>query len=235
MTPEIRKLLAATWPPAKTWDRGGWTLRDGAGGGSRVSAATWSGSGAPDIAKLSAEMDVPLVMVRAGEEELDEALDQAGFSVMDPTIAMAVEPGALAAMPPSVTSFDIWPPLAIQTELWADAGIGSERLAIMERAQGHKTTLFGRIADRPAGVAYLACHDGGAMLHALEVAPEFRRRGLARIMMQHAAHWALEAGANPLTLLVTRANTAAIALYTSLGFQVVGHYHYRIKPTKAVS
>ena len=36
-------VLAATWPPAEAMRLGPWTLRRGAGGGSRVSAATLEG------------------------------------------------------------------------------------------------------------------------------------------------------------------------------------------------
>ena len=83
------------------------------------------------------------------------------------------------------------------------------------------------------GSAFIACHENAAMLHALEIASAFRRQGLARIMMRHAAKWAQDAGAEQLFLLVTRANVAANYLYTSLSFQPVGHYHYRIKSSEA--
>ncbi|MEL6679458.1 MAG: GNAT family N-acetyltransferase, partial [Pseudomonadota bacterium] len=32
--------VEATWPAAHMWQQDGWTMRDGAGGGKRVSAAT---------------------------------------------------------------------------------------------------------------------------------------------------------------------------------------------------
>ena len=44
-----------------------------------------------------------------------------------------------------------------------------------------------------------------------------------------AQQWAAEQGADRLALAVTQANSGAIALYTSLGMQPVGEYHYRIK------
>jgi len=38
--PACMAALAATWPAARVWQQDGWTLRDGAGGGKRVSAAS---------------------------------------------------------------------------------------------------------------------------------------------------------------------------------------------------
>jgi hypothetical protein len=47
-------------------------------------------------------------------------------------------------------------------------------------------------------------------------------------MMQHAAVWAGRQGATHLALAVTRANGGANALYSSLGMEVAGRYHYRM-------
>lgn len=247
MTARLFDLMRATWPAASTKEVEGWTIRDGQGGGSRVSAATWDGTGdgagdgtgAPNIAVAEAAMErrgqVPLFMIRPQDDDLDAALSKRGYVLRDATLGYHVRTEALAAPPPSVTSFAIWPPLAIQTELWQAGGIGPERLAVMDRVQGPKTAIFGRINDKPAGVAFIACDGNAAMLHALEVAPAYRRRGLARIMMRHAALWAQDAGAEHLYLLVTRQNTGAGQLYTSLNFQPVGHYHYRIRALEAES
>ena len=65
------------------------------------------------------------------------------------------------------------------------------------------------------------------MLHVLEILPSARRNGLAAIMMRAAADWAQRQGATGFSVLVTRENTPARALYASLGFEPVGHYHYR--------
>jgi len=70
---------------------------------------------------------------------------------------------------------------------------------------------------------------GCAMLHALEIGSAFRRQGLAANMTRAAAFWAADNGADFLTLVTTKVNAGANALYTSLGMTVVGHYHYRFK------
>ena len=71
------------------------------------------------------------------------------------------------------------------------------------------------------------------MLHALEVAQAFRRRGFAARLTKAVASWGQLQGAEHLVLATTRANTAANALYTALGMQIVSGYHYRIKTAPA--
>ncbi|MBF9031287.1 GNAT family N-acetyltransferase [Rhodobacterales bacterium HKCCE3408] len=231
---DLFALVDATWPAERRETLGGWTLRLTKGAGNRVSAASWQGDGTPDIDAAADAMRAhgqsPLFQVRAGQDALDAALEAAGYVVKDETVALSVPCETIAAVPPPVTCFEIWPPLAIQIDLWSAAGIGPARIGVMERVAGPKTSLFGRIRDKPAGAAFVAIHDGKAMLHALDIASEFRRAGLGRIMMATAAHWAAGSGATDLLVLVTRRNLAANGLYASMGFQPVGHYHYRTEP-----
>jgi len=100
---------------------------------------------------------------------------------------------------------------------------------VMDRAATPKTSIFGRISDKPAGSAFIGIHGDIAMLHALEVARAFRRQGLAAVMMRKAADWAVNQGAAWLSVLVTQQNDGAQRLYASLGLKAVGHYHYREK------
>ena len=102
----------------------------------------------------------------------------------------------------------------------------------MDRALGPKSTFLGRANDRPVGTVYAAIYDGIAMLHALEIDPAFQRQGLGRHLSRAVAIWAQSQGASHLSLLTTKANTSANALYASLGMSVVGQYHYRIKTSE---
>jgi ribosomal protein S18 acetylase RimI-like enzyme len=70
------------------------------------------------------------------------------------------------------------------------------------------------------------------MLHALEIDPAFQRQGLGRHLTRAVAIWAQSQGASHLSLLATKANIGANALYASLGMSVVGQYHYRIKTSE---
>jgi GNAT superfamily N-acetyltransferase len=99
----------------------------------------------------------------------------------------------------------------------------------MWRAPGPKAAILARDGDRPAGAGFVACHGTEAMLHALEVRPAHRRRGIGKTLLHAAALWAADEGAQRLSVVVTERNSAARALYARLGMQVVGQYHYRMK------
>lgn len=236
MTPQaLTALIDATWPAVRLQRAGPWTIRAGAGGGSRVSAATATApAGADDIPAAEAAMRAlgqdPLFMVRAGEAALDAALAARGYRVKDPVTLYTAPVADLAGSLPPVTCFRVWPPLSIQRDIWAADGIGPARLAVMDRVAGPKTTILGRQDDSPAGTLFVALHAETAVVHAVEVPTRFRRRGMARAMMQGAAVWSQEAGAQGLAVVVTTANAAANAFYASLGMQAAAGYHYRIDP-----
>lgn len=236
--PDIRALyevVEATWPAARVIETPNWTLRDGAGGGKRVSAATARGEiTRKDVAEAATAMrdmgQAPLFMLRMGEESLDGLLAGLGYEVIDPVNLWACPVGALTVeRPPRLTTFHIWEPMAIQRDIWAAGGIGADRVAVMERGTCPRTSLFGRSGDRPAATAYVAIHARIAMVHALEVLAAHRRRSMGRHLMIEAALWAQAQGAGHLSVVCTKANAAANGLYASLGLTLVGDYHYRIQ------
>ncbi|NKB26381.1 MAG: GNAT family N-acetyltransferase [Rhodobacteraceae bacterium] len=230
--PDIYAAIEATWPPAATDRVGPWTIRHGAGGGKRVSAVTLEGAfdALPDAEAAMRDLgQTPLVMVREGEALLDASLESLGYAVIDPVTLYVVRATEIATPAPRMVAFEVWLPLAIMADLWADGGIGAGRLEVMERVQGPKTALFGRAQNRPAACAFVACAKDIAMIHALEVAPAMRRIGMGATLTRAAADWAARQGATWLALAVTTANSGANALYSGLGMQAVGQYHYRIK------
>ena len=236
MMPEtVYEVLEHTWPAASIHRAGPWLIREGKGGGQRVSAATVE---APfdeaDIPQAEAAMQSlgqdPLFMLRHSDGHMDELLAARGYRRHDPVVVYAAPTAMLAEPAPSgMAAFALWPPLSIAAQLWAEAGIGPGRLAVMERVKGAKTSILGRVNDRASGVAFVACHGKTAMLHALEVSPSQRRQGSANNIMRLAAGWAQKQGADTLCLAVTEANVPARALYASLGMDTVGTYHYRKK------
>ncbi|MBZ8118861.1 GNAT family N-acetyltransferase [Roseovarius sp. LXJ103] len=242
ITPEtLYAVVEATWPPASTHVCGPFTLRQGAGGGKRVSAAT-ARAAAGAQKRMAAEDamramgQAPLFMIRAGEDALDASLAEAGYAVIDPVKIYIVPTGALTSpAPPRTATFHIWPPLEIQREIWASGGIDAARLDVMSRSTCAKTAILGRDGDRPAGTGYVALHEGIAMVHAIEVLPQNRRRSLGRYMMQEAALWAKAQGAGTLAVICTEANTAANALYAELGMTLAARYHYRHLPQEPVT
>ncbi|MBV0913297.1 GNAT family N-acetyltransferase [Anianabacter salinae] len=228
--------MDATWCAARQWRDGPWTIRDGQGGGKRVSAATaeapWT---AADINTAETAMralgQAPLFRVSPAEQDLDTALAARGYVILDPVVIYAMPVAKMAAEPiRRVSAFQIWPPLAIMRDLWAEGGIGPDRIAVMDRVAPPKTSILARERDRPAGVAFVARDGGRALIHAIEVTPELRRAGVGRNILRMACHWAAANGADWLGLAVTRANEGANALYASLGMVPVEQYHYRQLP-----
>ncbi len=235
MTPDaLSQLMDETWPAASLQTVGPWVIREGNGGGQRVTAASamQGVSGADlDLAEnaMRALGQSPLFLIRATDAALDAALDARGYRLHDPVVAYASPCRALAQALPPMTTFAHWPPMAIAVDLWAQGGIGSGRVAVMQRAKGAKTAILSRVNDRASGVAFVAMSGKTAMLHALEVAPAMRRQGSAHNILRAAAVWAQDQGADTLSLVVTRANEDARRLYASFGMPVVGQYHYRQK------
>ncbi len=227
MTPEaLARVMEATWPPAQVWQQGPFLCREGAGGGKRVSAA--SCEGAWTEADLDA-LDQGLVMIRSGDEALDAALEARGWRVVDPVVAYTAPVAVLTAELPPLSAFPHWPPLEITRAIWAEGGIGAARLAVMARVMGPHAAILARHDDRPAGAAFVALAGEQAMVHAVEVREAVRRQGIGARLLRAAANWAAGEGARDLSLVVTRQNTAARALYARLGMRVVGEYHYRMK------
>lgn len=232
---DLYDVCEATWPPASRAEISGWRIRDGAGGGQRVSAATAVTPGdVPDIAAAEAAMKAlgqgNLFMVREGENALDQALADRGYAVKDPvTLWVAPITEITGKDAPRMSAFTVWPPVAIMAEIWANGGISAARIDVMRRAKGPKTTIFGRTNDRPAGVAYVGIHKQTAMLHALEIDVEQRRHGSAGNIIRKSASWAQNHGAQWFSAIVTQENKAANALYASLNMVSVGQYHYRTK------
>ncbi|PZQ52455.1 MAG: GNAT family N-acetyltransferase [Rhodovulum sulfidophilum] len=227
--------LEATWP-GLTEARDGWTLRRATGAGSRASAATRVAADADPRAAEAAMRAMgqrPLFMIRAGDADLDAALAGMGYTVEDASALLAAPAEAVATEGAEFRVVRCEAPLARMIELWDAGGIGPARRAVMARARGPRVYLLARDGDRPAGCAFVAADGrpgGGAMIHALSVAPFARRKGLARRATAAAAAWAAETGAAELALAVRLGNEPALALYRGLGFREAARYHYRSAP-----
>jgi GNAT superfamily N-acetyltransferase len=233
---EVLVQMEATWPPAECRALGPVTLRLGAGGGQRVSAATVAGAWtAKDLARAKTAMrqigQNPLFMLTPDQTDLDRALAAQGYQIKDPVVVyQAACPVVAGEGPAYMTTFAHWPPMEIAKTLWLDGHIGPPRVAIMQRVTGARTAVLARAQDRAAGVAFVALSGDLAFVHAVHVGLALRRQGAAQNLMRAAAVWAASQGAGSLASAVTAANLPARALYASLGMEVVGQYHYRVRP-----
>lgn len=233
--PRLLAVMDATWAPAEMLTRGNWTIRRGLGGGKRVSAATTdmpvTGSDIDNAEACMRELSQkPIFMLRSGNADLDAALAERGYRVVDPVLIFAGKTEGIAAINPEpLIAIPCEEPLALMQELWAENGVNAARIAVMRRTKGPKTHLFSRFRDKPAGAGFVAIDNDIAMLHALMVIPEMRRAGLARKLVGRAAIWAEENNARHISAVTTGENLPAQKLFASLGMQVVGKYHYRMK------
>ncbi|MFC9427783.1 GNAT family N-acetyltransferase [Streptomyces sp. NPDC056987] len=82
----------------------------------------------------------------------------------------------------------------------------------------------------PAAIGRCAVDGRWAGFMAVEVAPAYRRRGLATAVMTALARRALEEGASAAWLQVEADNEAARALYDGMGFAVHHRYHHFRSP-----
>lgn len=86
---------------------------------------------------------------------------------------------------------------------------------------GHAWLLLAELDGRPAGFALTRAILDEAELLLIAVAPDARRRGVGRRLLDATADTARVSGVKRLFLEV-RSNNPAIALYTSFGFAQVG-------------
>lgn len=232
--------LAHSWPCARSFDLGPFTLRDGQGGGKRACAASLT-AGDFSAADISAAQDAMRALGQPAlfaiwpdtpaQARLDKALGARGYGVIDPCFGyFAPISQFLGGYDTTAQCYAHWPPLALCNDIWQAAGIGPARRAVMERVLGPKTAIMARSGDHIAGVCFAAVVNDTAMLHAIEVASGHRRQGFAQKLMQRAAIWAAAQGAVNLGLVVTVANAPARALYETMGMQRAGAYHYRQLP-----
>lgn len=120
---DLYEVCARTWPAANEARLGPWTIRDGKGGGQRVSAATSEAKVEQnDLESAEAAMRAlgqsKLFMVRAGETELDALLESNGYAIKDPVNLYACPIAHLADVDiPRVTAFTIWEPLQIMLDI----------------------------------------------------------------------------------------------------------------------
>ncbi len=103
---------------------------------------------------------------------------------------------------------------------------GPEILALISEAPvavrlAHREDAEGRL--KPVGFALYRAAAGEAELLTVAVAPEVRRTGLGRELVQACISGARADGAERLFLEVGAENIPALALYTAAGFRECGH------------
>ena len=231
---EFLKFLEDTWPPEQVIHFDDWTIRISDGAGKRASAisleGTWEETSFRKLKDLLKKLGKSeIFMIYQSDSLFEKELNKLNYQVFDKSYIFEIPVTELIkSKPPPISMFSIWPPLHIQKELWNSNGIGWQRQSVMNRASQIKTSILGRWSDNPVASAFIAKSGNVAFLHALVVDENFRQQGVAKALMRHAGQWAHKHNCSKLMVVTTEANVAATSLYTSLEFQLVNKYHYRI-------
>ena len=244
---EIRALEARAfraWPALETRSALGWVQRLSAGYTKRANSinalepdnpltdgvkdaleAPYRAGGLPAVWRLTplAPAGTDALLAEAGYRRIDESLVQR--ATLDDRFVL--DPQVLIASAPS----DAW--LAGFATLSPVAPRYRETMTRMLRSIGAPVG-FARVEDKnaPGGepVAFaLGVVDGDHVgLFDVLVAPQARRRGLARRLTQSIGAWGREHGTLFCYLQVVATNAAARPLYADLGFETVYSYAYRV-------
>ncbi|MEU7314066.1 GNAT family N-acetyltransferase [Streptomyces sp. NPDC007083] len=239
---ELVAVAARGWPPAESQALGDWTLRAAGGFTTRANSVLPQGDpGLPLPEALGrvtgwyAERGLPArIQICVAEDALlDARLRELGWTTERHGLIQVGALAPLADREPDArvllhrTPDDRW------ASLYNRAGGAGLSDAARQVLAGGSSVWFATVAD-PHGdaVAIGRCAVDGrwAGFAAIEVAPEWRRRGLARAVTGELARAALAEGASAAYLQVERDNTVARALYERLGFADHHAYHYLRAP-----
>src|SRR5436190_11041088 len=240
---EIRALEARAfraWPALETRSALGWVQRLSAGYTKRANSinalkpddpltdgvkdaleAPYRAGGLPAVWRLTplAPAGADELLAGAGYRRIDESLVQRAALddrfVVDREVQIAAQPS------------DDW--LAGFAALSPVAPQHRETMARMLRSIAAPVG-FARVEQDGQPIAFaLGVVDGDHVgLFGVLVAPQARRRGLARRLTQSIGAWGRSHGAQFAYLQMVATNSAALPLYADLGFETVYSYGYRV-------
>lgn len=235
----LDRLADRGWPAIEREGLEGWTLRAASGVTNRPNSVLTSGpvddlGAAVDAAeRWYAARSLPAVfqVSPASSPELGGVLSERGYREHSQTDILVADRETVAAAPATAAPVRIadHPDDAWLDTWWSVDGRGgaAERAAAARILRGGPA-LYAAHGDpaAPDAVARLAVVDRWGGLFAVATRPSARRRGLARALVQALATASAEHGVDGLWLQVLAGNTAAHALYASLGFRPASRYAY---------
>jgi GNAT superfamily N-acetyltransferase len=233
--------LRDAWPAPETGMLAGWQLRAGEGGYNRANSV-WPGMFSGEL-PLDRAIEGAEIFYRArGLVPRFQILDIARPAGLDAALAQR---GYRRELDCSDMAKAVKPvPMPVDTEVTREPP--EDWVALYRSAQPpEKVAEFPRIlALLPAAHGFVVCrrngradavalvgHIGGDVaVDCVLTRLESRRTGAATAVMASAEAWAAARGAGRLLLSVVNDNTAAVSLYTGLGYRKLSAYHYRFAP-----
>ncbi len=120
------------------------------------------------------------------------------------------------------TTADVAPVLALEQSSFDSDQLSPRQLKHHQRATSSDFWVAADANVLGYALVFYSRRHAVARLYSLAVAASARGRGVGRWLMAHVSDGARQRGARELRLEVRKSNTAAIALYESLGFQRFG-------------
>lgn len=239
---------AATWTPARTVPVGGW--RVGVSGGFTRRANSVLPLGRPDdladavdaAEAVLAEAGLPSVfrVCSGAPDGLEDLLDRRGYAPVADTDVLVRD---LVALPPAERPAPV-PHVRVGVadrpdEAWLDGWLAVKAAAHPVDRDLPRAVVTGSPAlyltavstdsagERVVGVIRAGLAEDWVGLSCLMVAPEARRRGLGRLLTEHALRAAVDRGVRRAFLQVEVGNGGAADLYAAAGFRPAERYRYR--------
>ena len=239
---ELEEIAARGWPPLEVDHLGGWRLRASEGWTGRGnSALPLADPGLPlndaldAVTRWYAERGLPprVHVPLPVHTELDAILEARGWKLSTPTeVQVAPVRAALRTVRDAPDADLAGEPDEAWLSVYRYRGgalppVARQVLSGRDRVAFASVRLDGAVVATGRAVV----DDDWAGVSAVEVAPDLRGRGLAKAIMRGLLAWAAHNGATWSYLQGAEDNTAALGLYSRLGFTVHHRYHYRVGPT----
>ena len=245
MSPFVLEPIAdAAWPARERERLGGWRLNATDGFSLRINAC-WP-LGEPDrdpeaaidaVEAFYGERGLPvrfkLTDGATAPADLADRLASRSYALHGETLLMT-GPVVGAADPEVVLSAD--PDPAFEALLVAsakgNAADARERLEALGRIPAPARFARLMVDGRTAALGACAADGEAVGIFGMRTDPDFRRRGLARRVLDALLAEAAELGARTAYLQVEEANAPAIALYAARGFSTAYRYRYWSRPAR---
>jgi N-acetylglutamate synthase len=233
----MEQAAARAWPAARTDSVSGWSVRLSGGGSRRANSVLpldFQGHFDTSVVEVEqmyrAQNTRCYFQVSSSSEpgDLDDRLAARGYASEEPCLLLAKFMSA-TAMPNDVLVMET--PSAEWLEIYTatlDTARSTTVASVLQSVPEPRAFLLYVRHGKPLSTALVAVAPGGiAIVECVATRTDGLRSGGAKSVMQALESWAAAQGADTVALQVVTNNQSARGLYTSLGYNEVGRYHYR--------
>lgn len=231
---ELSRITSRGWPAIVSEPLGEWELRASAGFTGRACSVAANGDpGMPfDDAVAAVEEFYAQNQLPPLAQVVVDSPEHRAFSGAGWIGAASARPGAMVEVADLAETYTADNAVQIEprvSDAWLTmyARVGDHADVARAVLEGPTTVGFATLddADRALAIGRVVVTGEWAGLAAVEVAPDRRREGLARRVVETMLAWAVSRGADKAYLQTMHDNVAALALYAPYGF--TAHHEYR--------